>query len=223
MKLPTHLEYTLNYFNLKNKQIDIDKVINVYFYGSHVYKTDTKNSDFDYIIIYVQDIDVSDTLIADMSGNILNATLISPTHFQKMIDSHRIDAIECLFVSEDWKYETIKFDFVLDLVQLRKSISAVCSNSWVKCKKKIKIGEDYIGKKSLFHSLRIADYGIQIAKYSKIISFDKPDSKLLSQYSSYKDLLDEILGYTEWNDLKNKYQELANNLRSEFRIVAPIK
>jgi predicted nucleotidyltransferase len=219
-KLPIHLEYTLNYFNLENK-IDIDKVINVYFYGSHCYETNTESSDFDYIIVYDQDIDVSDTMITNMSGNILNATLVSPKHFQNMIDAHRIDAIECLFVREDYKYESIQFDFVLNLEQLRRSISAVCSNSWVKCKKKIEIGEDYIGKKSLFHSLRIADYGIQIAKEGKIVSFDKPYSKLL-KYSSYKDLLDEIMSYTEWNDLKNKYQELANNLRSEFRIAAPL-
>ena len=90
----------------------------------------------DYIIVYDQNIDVSDTLYTKMFDNELNATLISPTYFQKMINEHRIDALECLFTREDWKYETIKFNFKLDLDQLRRSISAVSSNSWIKCKKK---------------------------------------------------------------------------------------
>jgi hypothetical protein len=29
--------------------------------------------------------------------------------------------------------------------------------------------------------------------------------------------------YNTWDELKEKYQELANNLRSEFRLVAPLK
>lgn len=217
-----HLEYTLGYFNIPNKQIDIDKVKNVYFYGSHNYGTDNENSDMDYIIVYDQDIDVSNTLYTKMHDHELNATLISPKHFQKMIDEQRIDALECLFTIEDWKYETINYDFVLDLEQLRRSISAVSSNSFVKCKKKLEQNDDYIGKKSLFHSLRIVDFGIQIANEGKIVSFKKPYSKNLS-YETYSQLLNEIMSYNTWEELKNKYQNIANKLRTEFRIITTLK
>ena len=154
----------------------------------------------------------------------LNATLISPKHFQEMLNNHRIDAMECFFLREDWKHESIKFDFNLNLDQLRRSISAVSSNSWVKCKKKMSQGDDYVGKKSLFHSLRIADFGIQIAKEGKIVSYTKPYTELLSdKYETFSSLLGEIMFMSTWEELKSQYQEIANNLRTEFRIVAPIE
>jgi predicted nucleotidyltransferase len=221
MKLPQNLEITLNYFNIPNKQFDIDKVINVYTYGSHVYETATEQSDIDYIIVYEQENDISDTLVSKIGNNVLNATLMSPTFFQKRLDEHSIDVLECYFLREDYKFERVKFNFNLNLDKLRRSISAVCSNSWVKCKKKIAQGDDYIGKKSTFHSLRIADYGIQIAKEGKIISYTNPYSNIL-KYDNYLDLLNEIMSLSTWNEIKEKYQVVANNIRSEFREVAPL-
>ena len=218
----THLEITLNYFNLPIKQIDLTKVKNVYVYGSYVYGTNTETSDIDYIIVYDQDTDISDTIIATMGDTTLNATLISPSYFQKMIDKHSIDSLECMFLRSDWTYKTLDFTFNLDLGTLRRSISAVCSNSWVKCKKKFTDGEDYIGKKSLFHSLRIADFGIQISKHGKIIDYTKPCSDTL-KYDTFDSLLTEIKSFNTWKDLKDKYQNIANNLRSEFRLSAPLE
>lgn len=216
----THLEYTLNYFNLPNKQIDLSKVINVYLYGSHVYDTNTPTSDIDYIIVYDQDIDFSDTLKTKIGDMEMNATLISPTYFKKMVDDHKIDALECIFIREDWKHETMNFNFKLNLENLRKSISSVSSNSWVKCMKKLADGEDYIGKKSLFHSFRILDYGIQVAIHGSIISYTQPQSGAL-EYDTFKDLLNEIMSMKSWDEIKNKYQKTHNKLKSEFKIVAP--
>jgi len=222
MNLPLHLEITLNNFNIPEKQFDIDKVINVYTYGSHCYETATETSDIDYIIVYEQENDKSDTLVTKSHNNVLNATLMSPKYFQERLNNHEIDVLECIFLREDYKFESRKFDFELDLDKLRRSISAVCSNSWVKCKKKIEQGDDYIGKKSTFHSLRIADFGIQIAKEGKIISYTKPYSSLL-KYENYMDLLTEVMNFSTWSEIKDKYQGIANNIRSEFREVAPLK
>ena len=128
-----------------------------------------------------------------------------------------------MFIKDEYKFETINFDFELDLDSLRRSISAIASNSWVKSKKKIAINEHYIGKKSLFHSLRIVDYGIQISTEGKIVSFTKTYSTILEKYGTYELLLWEIMSLNTWEELKEKYQEIANKLRTEFRIVAPIK
>jgi len=222
MNLPLHLEITMNYFNIPEKQFDIDKVINVYIYGSHVYETDNETSDIDYIIVYEQDNDISDTLFGYAGNTVLNATLMSPSYFQKRLDEHNIDTLECYFLREDYKFESMKFNFNLDLDKLRRSISAVCSNSWVKCKKKLAQGDDYVGKKSTFHSLRIADYGIQIAKEGKIVSYTKPYSKLL-KVDDYMELMNDIMRLNTWESIKSNYQEMANNIRSEFREVAPLK
>lgn len=222
LKLPKHLVITLNYFNIPKIQFDINKVYNVYTYGSVNYETNTEKSDLDYIIIYDGEIDYTETIISNVGGMTLNATLISIENFQIYLDQHRIDVLECYFLKEDYKHESIKFDFNLNLDQLRRSISAVCSNSFVKCKKKLNQGDDYIGKKSLFHSLRIADFGIQIAKEGKIISYTKPYSDILN-YKTYKSLLTEIMNFNTWEELKEKYQKISNNLRTEFRIHAPLK
>jgi len=73
-----HLIVTLNFFNIPNEQIDIEKIINIYVYGSHIYNTANISSDIDYIIVYEQDIDVSDTITTKMYDTPLDATLISP-------------------------------------------------------------------------------------------------------------------------------------------------
>lgn len=217
-RLSEHLEYTLMNFNIPNKQIDIDKVLNVYIYGSYCYETNTIKSDFDYIIIYEQDNDISETIYSNIGEIELNATLISPKHFQEMLNQHRIDALECYFLKDEFKYETINFVFNLDLDKLRRSISATSSNSWVKTKKKILQGDNYIGKKSLFHSLRIADFGIQIAKEGKIVSYTKPYTEiLLNKYDTFISLLNDIMIIDTWEELKEQYQKIANNLRTEFR------
>lgn len=220
--MDSHLEYTLNWFNIPEERIDIRKVNNVYLYGSLNYSTNTEKSDYDYIIVYDQENDISETLTTNNCGVVMNATLMSPSYFQKRLDDNCIDVMECFFLREDYKFVTMDFTFKLDLDKLRRSISAVCSNSFVKCKKKLQDGEDYIGKKSLFHSLRIADYGIQIAKFGKIVDYTKPQSETL-KYETFKVLLDEVMSYKNWDELKDKYQVIANNLRSEFRIVAPLK
>ena len=221
MELPKNLKITLNYFNILEKQFDIDKIINVYFYGSYLYGTFNKKSDYDYIAIYDQDIDVSDTIKIDFPVK-MNITLMSPKYFKKRIKNHNIDVLECIFTDDKYKLEQIKFDFKLNKDKLRRSISAVCSNSYVKCKKKLVQGDDYIGKKSLFHSLRIADYGIQIAKNSKIVSFDNCYSETLKDYKTFKNLFDEIMTFNTWNELNEKYKHIANNIRTEFRKYAPL-
>ena len=73
--------------------------------------------------------------------------------------------------------ETIKFKLVQNKQfseNLRTSISTITSNSWVKGKKKLIITVDYdlnLALKSVFHSLRILDFGIQISENKKIVNF----------------------------------------------------
>src|SRR5690606_16367271 len=104
----------------------------------------------------------------------------------------------------------------LNLTQLRRSISAVASNSFVKCKKKLIKGPDYnpyIAKKSLFHSLRILDFGIQIATHGKIMDFS-------SCNHLYRDIMS--IESDDWEIFKEKYTPLANSLKSKFKKVAPL-
>lgn len=69
------------------------------------------------IIVYDQKEDMSDTLKTKSNSKELNATLVSPKHFQEMLDEHHISALECYFLREDYKYETKKFKFNYTLSQ----------------------------------------------------------------------------------------------------------
>jgi hypothetical protein len=106
--------------------------------------------------------------------------------------------------------EKHKFHFKLNNSLLRNEISAKSSNSWVKASKKLTVekNSEYIGKKSLWHSLRIVIFGIQIATKGKIVD-----------YTAANYLYNEIInsGNDDWSYYKDKYQSVFNGLCTEFR------
>ena len=101
--------------------------------------------------------------------------------------------------------------FELNKELLRKQISAVSSNSFVKCKKKMLQGDEYIGKKSMYHSIRILGYGIQIAKYGRIVN-----------YEAYNFYYDVVMCKYDWEEIHEYFKPIYNSMKSEFKILAPI-
>ena len=82
----------------------------------------------------------------------------------------------------------------------------------MKCKKKLEIEDSYnpkVAKKSLWHSLRIIDFGIQIISFGKI-----------EDYSSVNYLYSEIVesNQNKWDYFKKKYKPLYNSLKTKFRL-----
>lgn len=184
------------------------KLVNSYLYGSNVYGTANKNSDIDYIYIF----DAPERLEEQMLSGGTNINCYSILFFQDLLFTHDVSALECLFLPKEFKIELHKFDFNLDLDKLRCSFSSKSSNSWEKAKKKIEVHKEYyLGQKSLFHSLRILDFGIQIATKGKID---------FTNANHYWEKIQEQ-NFTNWNDYKNYYQDIYNKLKTEFRLVAP--
>lgn len=198
----------LKYFNLNDKDI-----VNAYPYGSRVYKTNSEQSDYDFIIVCNSQ--VREFALSSFDNKI-NIHLYSVADFQEQLDNHKISAMECIFLPKDLLLKSNhNFSFKLSKDKLRASISEKASHSWVKAKKKLEIEKDrniYIAKKSLFHSFRIIDFGTQIASQNKIVD-----------YSSSNYLWKEIIenDSEEWDDYKNKYQDLFNAKMTDFRKVAP--
>lgn len=177
-----------------------------YVFGSHVYGTSNESSDWDI------------TLIANASApeveyksDKLNIHILTPDKFAKDIRDNHIRAIECIFAPE-WaiiKPVIQRDDFVFKPESFRHNVSHTVSNSWVKCKKKLEQGDYHIGIKSMFHSLRIAEFGIQFAKTGEIV-FDR-SNHIWSELSSKT---------WTWPELKEKYQPLRNELMTRFRELA---
>jgi hypothetical protein len=193
------------YINIHETRTDIDEpIIKVYNYGSSVYGCVTEKSDSDYIVVVESD----EYLYYSVSNEEGDFTVYSRPLFIKRIKECHISVMECIFQHEDDPF--VKY-FELNLEALRREISAVSSNSFVKCKKKMNIGEIYIGKKSMFHSIRILMFGIQIAKYGKIVDYGQAN-KFLAM----------VMRMDSWKEIVAFFQPVYNDYKSEFKIVAPI-
>lgn len=199
--------------------MDMQKIMNVvdllgikaiYPYGSMVYQTNTIHSDEDYVIIADKNKVVFDADHKEFS-------FYTENEFIHQIHNHEITALECISLEKQIGnpcYTNGYFhQFSLHLPTLRKSISAKSSNSWVKAKKKFDVeNEPYIAKKSLFHSLRILDFGMQVANFG-----------LIKDFKSASFYFDEIMANpkTDWESYKVRWQPVYNSLHTEFKKVAP--
>jgi predicted nucleotidyltransferase len=184
------------------------RIHNAYIFGSRVYGTHTKESDWDVIVVANNSVEA-----IEIDNGDLNIHVYTPDKFKKDLDWHRINNLECIYapkwaiLKENIDYKT---DFEISIPKIRHAISHVSSNSWVKAKKKILQGDQYIGIKSLYHSIRIPIFARQLLE-DGYISFD-------STASLWDDITSSEM---DWDSLFYKYKPLHNNVLSEFRKLAP--
>jgi hypothetical protein len=184
-----------------------EPLTHVFAYGSHIYGTNTEKSDEDFIVIVRSD-EIVDYGIHEDNRNIF---VHSDTLFQQMIDDHKVQALECIFSHPH------SFTFTLNPEKLRSSFSAVVSNAMSKARKKLKPGEhfnSYIAKKSLFHGIRILDYGCQIAEHGKIINFQSANNHFHNIFSIDSD---------DFNVFWAIYEPIGQELKSRFKVLAPLE
>lgn len=184
------------------------QIVAAYMYGSRVYGTFTKHSDYDFIVV------TSNMDNKQFSDNLININFYTPEEHQQRLYDHEISAIECQFLEPQFVLlERQNFKFRIDHSKLRHSLSAKSSNSWVKAKKKLTVEKDYdlsVGRKSLFHAIRIVEFGIQLAEKGKIYD-----------YGCSNPLFEEIMNIYNWDELFLTYKNRYNNLLTRFRVVAP--
>jgi predicted nucleotidyltransferase len=182
-------------------------------FGSRVYGTVGPDSDED--VIGIQGLAVKEDERQTRRG-LLNLHCYDLHEFQELLDEHDVVAVEAFLygMQNSTQKEVIDFyfSFDLDISKLRSAFSAVASNSWAKAHKKIDQGDHYVGVKSLWHVLRILDFGTQIAKHGTIINWQS--CNLL-----YFEMMEDL--GKPWSFFKEKYQPLRNQYQSAFKMVAP--
>ena len=195
---------------ISRSKIHHSKVKNIYVFGSQVYFNNNKrflnkNSDWDFIMIANNSIPNQEIRSGDF-----NIHVLTPDEFNKLLIAHHPTKIECFFAPEEFRLmETIKFDFKINIPSLRHSFSHTSSNSWVKCHKKLEQGDYYNGVKSMFHSLRIPMFGVQIAKTGKI-----------EDYGCANKIWESIISKKwQWEELDLEFRKLRNKILSDFRSV----
>jgi predicted nucleotidyltransferase len=188
-----------------------DNVLNIYRFGSEVYGTRRPDSDEDRIIVAKEYFDSED----------INVHVYTVEQFQNLLNNCEIQMLECFFLDTEYILKQRKgFDFQLDKFKLRTSISTIANNSFVKGKKKLIIAGDYdlrLALKSIFHSLRILDFGIQVAENGRI-----------SNYKSMNYVLEDLEKMSEswqrnelWDKINEKYKPIFNKMSSRFKELAP--
>jgi len=205
-------EILITYVLKKEYDIDNDDILGIYQYGSRVYGTAAEKSDWDFVVITK-----SANLKSEYSSDNLDIQLMDIDTYIHKLKEHDIMAMETYYSNiEKIPIREIDVDFVLDLPTLRKSVSSVCNNSFVKFKKKLTLEneDNYIGIKSLFHSLRIAELGRLIATGSEKVL--ETDTYLWERIKK-----DAIECNYDWETLHKIYKPLFNEAMTEFRLVAP--
>lgn len=182
-------------------------MLHVIQFGSFVYGTNTPMSDRDLVLVTDEAVDLAIYGDADIQ-------VYEPAAYRKHLANHEPWAIELFFTSNTLQND---FIFVLDLIKLRHAFSAVTSNAYVKCKKKLTVETDqksfYSGRKSLWHTLRILEFGIQICRQRRITDF-----------SSANRFYDGIVHQGKfWPELHTEYTPEYKRLCSAFKALAPKK
>lgn len=153
-----------------------DDVLAIFPYGSRVYGTAGKNSDYDYIIVMKAAILSNGAFrnnAISSSDRQIQGVVYSRGGFIDAINNYEIGALECLSLPENmvvdkkWPFKVSKW-VTEDMV---KSIIVKASNSRHNADQQSKNGNKYIGKKGMYQSLRILMFGLQLKEHGKIVDF----------------------------------------------------
>jgi hypothetical protein len=173
--------------------VGANPVLATLLYGSRVYDTASDDSDYDVFIVIDSDqltkeID-EEFGIHHLEGNDadLEISIVSSRLFDQMLGKCEVRAIESVFTpaefigsGQEWIQgrcqmfaEKLETDRAETLNKIRSAFSGVSSNSEVKARKKVLCGEYMIGLKSVFHSVRLLMFGLQLGLTGKILDFSQ--------------------------------------------------
>jgi len=148
-------------------------------------------------------------------STIADATIYSARGFLNALADHEHSALECVYLEGSHSHNFTP-DVKINLSTLRRSFSSRAARSFCKTEKKLSVLNDMdvkAAKKSLFHSLRILMYGIQIATEGKITNYQCANDYWWKIYGNIS---------TEWYDYKKEYEPIYKNLKKQFKSVAPL-
>jgi hypothetical protein len=194
--------------------LNIDDVLNIYPYGSHVYGNNTKLSDYDYIIVYKKSFLPSgafkDNAISSFDRKI-QGTCYSKSGFIDAINNYQMPALECIYLSDDkivkhtMPFKMNKFienDFC-------KKVISLASSSWHNAVLSYKDDNTDFVMKNIYHALRILDFGIQIKEHGKIIDYSKLNNLKIEIYT----------GYCKPKNWHGKFMEMCDELKGKSNII----
>jgi predicted nucleotidyltransferase len=156
-------------------------ILNIYLWGSRAYGTASEASDYDLMVV-VDDVPgigarydrpTQSYHFDDYTDQVLNAHIVSLRHFQTMIDEHRHEAMECVFLPRQFVLlQRVKPRVHIDSDLLRRvSVWEARQRSNI-AKSKWHLGKEqkdfYSAKKDFVHSLRYMIFAREIITHHRI-------------------------------------------------------
>ena len=176
--------------------IDVDprRIWCIYLYGSRVYNNIHRDSDWDFKVLAS-----TQQIHTEYHDGEYNVHVWTPDKFQDDLWKYRMNALECIYAPKFARVlEKVDYreKFELDKMRLRKTVLSESHSAWIRGKMKILDGDHYRGTKSLYHSLRMLIFGLQIIEYDEIIDF--------SESNYYWEEIDNFQS-VKWNEIKNEF------------------
>jgi predicted nucleotidyltransferase len=187
-----------------------DDVYALYPYGSRIYGTFRPDSDYDYILVVNKG--ASTQIVLDKNSY----NVISREEFQKALNDHETWALECYFLApaevlvhpkEPWK-----FNFSAD--KLKTYFLEKMQLEIERAEKKFKMLNFLSGKKSLWHSMRVGIFGLQLLQHKRIVSYSEANPLWMSILYNPS---------TAWKDYEILYKPIYEALRMAVQKSQQIK
>jgi predicted nucleotidyltransferase len=203
MKLPFTLEEII-----KASGVHPLKTRNVFMYGSRVYGTAKETSDWD-IIMIASHMLAHEEKKETVNGALLNIHIFTPDYFKEELKNHIPRALECLFAPE-WIILKNKVPLTQEINVKRLVMTTLheSGSRWKRAKMCILDNNFYTGQKSLFHSIRVLIFALQVAEHGKIVDYSEANY-LYPQIVE----CDEI----DWNYYKEKFLPIKIELEEKLK------
>lgn len=191
-------------------KINNSEILNVYPFGSRVYNTHNDNSDYDFVIVGSEFITENHLAFGNYRNKSINAIIYKTTTFAQKLREHSVHALECFYLpDEQTLLKTVYFNLYLDMDLLKQRILQKANYDWNKSQKRFEAGKLLKAKKSLFHSLRVLDFGLQILEHGKIIDYTKPAKfwqEINTNNSTNWEIFEGLFGQ-QFDDMVSKLEE----------------
>lgn len=199
-------------------------MIQKFIVGSQLYGLTNSQSDTDYLYLCKDTRLLANSELNDILLN-KDIELFDYDKFKEELNKHNLKTLEVYYNYYEQIVNLVPelVSFTINKQLLRRSISATCSNSDVKAKKKIKNGEIYTGRKSFFHVYRILYMYLPLAKGSNNLTYSS-EAVQAHLRPIYEDI---VLSHCEdttllYERLKAKYSPLLKEMMHELRVLCPL-
>eukprot|EP01080_Neovahlkampfia_damariscottae_P007015 gene7015-11180_t len=186
-----------------------DKIYAIYQFGSRVYESNSKNSDYDLFVVYGEK--YLDLVIENQKFNI-GAHLNDIKTFKKFMKTHNACIVQVLFLPEKFilfenkEMKTFRKNFMISMKKLERGFLRVESICILKSKREFNTDKKK-SLKNLVHGIRFLLFGIQIAKTGKIYDFT-----VGNKYHKFMMSLE----FDNWDEYYKKFEQHYLQFHQEF-------